>query len=473
MATAKCTDWKARRYEGEWADWYTDFNKAGSDGYCYSSGNTSKAYCFSFKTPAGSNFAKSSKIDFVIPVVRTSKNFATSGTLYFKLLTSDPTGGSITDNLKPSSTSCDASYKWSISDRQVHKVYFSISTSLLKPSTTYYVTVGGTKIIGIGYKEYTPADGWWSATLAYDTYTNGSKPTLSFTDTKDYHLTISGTLGRGDNNPLKAASLYYIVNDKNNINRQPAGDDGITQYVNLGTTAGATYSKTIDVPAGTVNVIAVVYCTFTYGPKIDFMGVPATTTGHTVFNIAYDSPGAPGKPNLEESSKKNGRLTNKQNWTFSWDSAVPGSTNAPIKGYWIRLWRWSKTYSKNNGWRVVCDPQWADPTKTSFTFNPVDYEFVAGDKVQCEVAAYSINAMDTKLWSASTGTYKYTQPDGKTTTLDLYTQSDIYEVENAGVVNVKVSGEWKEGQVYVKVNGEWKEAETVNVKVNGEWKESQ
>ena len=50
--------------------------------------------------------------------------------------------------------------------------------------------------------------------------------------------------------------------------------------------------------------------------------------------------------------------------------------------------------------------------------------------------------------------------------------SPEYEFKNAGVVNVKVGGQWKEGQVYVKVGGTWKEAETVNTKVSGAWKES-
>ena len=81
-------------------------------------------------------------------------------------------------------------------------------------------------------------------------------------------------------------------------------------------------------------------------------------------------------------------------------------------------------------------------------------EIVPGDTVKISIEAYSKNGIGTKLLSGAV-------------------ESAQYLVQNAGIVRIKASGSWKEGQVYVKVSGAWKEADIVYAKVNGVWKESE
>jgi hypothetical protein len=53
-----------------------------------------------------------------------------------------------------------------------------------------------------------------------------------------------------------------------------------------------------------------------------------------------------------------------------------------------------------------------------------------------------------------------------------YVESTPEIVLEAGLMRVKVDGEWKTGKVYVKQNGRWHRAKSVDVKVKGEWIES-
>ena len=43
---------------------------------------------------------------------------------------------------------------------------------------------------------------------------------------------------------------------------------------------------------------------------------------------------------------------------------------------------------------------------------------------------------------------------------------------NAGIIKIKVNGNWKEGQVWIKNGGIWKEATGVFIKNNGKWNSS-
>ena len=285
---------------------------------------------------------------------------------------------------------------------------------------------------------------------------NPSIPTLK--DNGNNTVALEVKQGKsGTNNALTGTTLTYTI------------DGGSAKPLSITTKSEGTASYTIDVPNTTIagstgcTIKVTIKCTFEHN---------STTASKSVTAYYYIAPSTPGKPALAVSSYKNNRLTIKQNWTYTWAAATQANSNSPVKGYWIRIWRWSSSYSKNNGWQVVHSTQWEGST-TSYTFNPANLGFVAKDRVQVEVAAYSINGKGSKLWSAKSGTYQYEHPSGETETFELYTLSDISTVQNAGIVQVKVNNTWKEGQVWVKVNGAWKEAETVNVKVNGSWKESQ
>lgn len=281
--------------------------------------------------------------------------------------------------------------------------------------------------------------------------TNGKSPTIYLTDNKDNTVTISGKLGAsGTNNELTGAKLYYTVDGTD-----PSSSSS-RKSLTIAATAESNYNKTISITAA-CTVKAYVLCEYKYNN---------THASSTINVVYYAAPKNPGKPALTSNSFRNGRLTIKQNWTYSWTAAPAANTNSPVKGYRIRLYKNGKLVtgltngsnniiSKGTGANEYLD---RESTSCTITFNPVDFGFKAGDTVQLGIFAYTRNGKNTQLWSG----------DGKTQVL-----SDVATVQNAGVVNVKVGNAWKEGQVYVKVSGAWKEAETVNVKVNGSWKESQ
>jgi hypothetical protein len=90
--------------------------------------------------------------------------------------------------------------------------------------------------------------------------------------------------------------------------------------------------------------------------------------------------------------------------------------------------------------------------------DPVAFGFKAGDNVKLSIWAY------TRYGAANDGERLFNASE-------MF--SSVYTVQNAGVIDVKIGGVWKEGQVYTKVNGVWKEADTVSTKINGVWKDSQ
>jgi hypothetical protein len=221
-------------------------------------------------------------------------------------------------------------------------------------------------------------------------------------------------------------------------------------------TGGKSYSAVVDIPKNCTKIRAVTRCQFEYN---------LTEAAASAAVKYYAAPGNPGKPVLTNSSYRNGRLTIKQPWTFLWTPATASNSNSPVAGYRLRLYK-NKTcipiknsagtqLSSNSGNDYYYD---TNSTSSSITIDPVIHGLNAGDIIYLTLFAYAKNGKGEKLFSGNSATA---------------IASDEYTIQNAGVVNVKVNGSWKEGQVYVKVNGSWKEAETVNVKVNGAWQESQ
>jgi hypothetical protein len=192
----------------------------------------------------------------------------------------------------------------------------------------------------------------------------------------------------------------------------------------------------------------------------------------------YFNPNAPGKPALTNGSFKNGRLTTKQNWTYSWTgTGSPNKTTSPVKGYRIRLYKNDVNIPiKNNSGTVISSVLGStdhfydsESTSTSFTINPTIHGFKPGDSVQLSI--YSYTRWGKEADKDNSGKLPQRFNGGGTTASRVLSDKSV--VQNAGVVRVKVNNAWKEGQVWVKVGGVWKEAETVNVKVNGTWRESQ
>lgn len=188
-----------------------------------------------------------------------------------------------------------------------------------------------------------------------------------------------------------------------------------------------------------------------------YTNVTSARTITATWTKIYRVPTAPGTPVIEFNKT---RLTTKENWKYTWTAATAQSSHSPIKGYRIKLYNGGSTVpivtesgttlGTNSGSIYYYD---TDTTATSITFNPAKSGFKATNTVKLGVAAYSLDGSNVKTPGA-------------------FVSSVASPVQNAGIVNVKVGGQWQEGQVWVKADGAWREAETVNVKVNGSWQES-
>lgn len=223
----------------------------------------------------------------------------------------------------------------------------------------------------------------------------------------------------------------------------------------------------------------------------------------------YQPPSTP--KNISIGYTKN-RFTIKEDWTVTWDRSKATNNNSGVEGYRIRVYKNNSTIPlKDSGGNIiatetakgnkdycydfespavtiakyyVADDDEKDsiipPNKVSsydfnnngrldvgdsiisleknldrtFTIDPVQNEFAPGDKVKVRLYAYTRYGNGSQLFSG-----------------DEY--SAIYTVQNAGVVRVKTSNGWKEGQVWIKTGSGWKEADVVKVKTSGGWKESE
>lgn len=449
MASTACTNFEYKFYNGGWGIWKTSL----SGGYA---GNSNRVAVLRFKTPSISGLFTGTGLSITIPYVRQTQ--PTSGTLYVKLYTSDPTTSSSICAI-PTSSTCDASYAWKdISDRDVHKATFTF-TRALEENTIYYLVIGNSgNYMEIGYNS--TYDSWYSISLTYTSYTNGSKPTVSITDNGNNTFTISGTLGKsGTNNPLAASTLYFTTNGSK-PDTSLSSSSGSTTVYDLGKTSGGTFVKgTFNVPntSGTSTVKAVVGCAFSYGS-------PSKITSASAEKAVkyYAAPSKPGKPKLADSSFKNNRLTVKQDWSWEWTAATAANDSSLVKGYRIRFYKNGAQnciinyYNGNSVSSELTSRDWiydrgsGDP----MPMRAIDQEVVPGDTVKLSVQAYTTNGAGTKLLSGLVA-------------------SETYTVQNAGVVNVKIDNIWREGQVWIKTGNIWHEAETVNVKIDSNWRESQ
>lgn len=196
---------------------------------------------------------------------------------------------------------------------------------------------------------------------------------------------------------------------------------------------------------------------------------------------------APPTPTSATLTTDKSRVTMRGTWTFSWPKVEGTNSSSPVVGYRIRAKRTRQgteinlpiinsrstgttDYSKDNycfdtddtGYPFIADKcrYYTDDTKCYFEIYPEQFSDLVqpGDYIGLRVHAY------TRKGKNNTGAQIFSADWAKT--IDT-------EVNNAGIVHVKVGNEWKEGQVWVKANGSWHEAETVNVKTANGWKESQ
>ena len=253
-------------------------------------------------------------------------------------------------------------------------------------------------------------------------YTNGTAPTLTITDNGNNTCTISGSLGSdGTNNGITGSTLYYTTNGL-----QPNGGSSYTTAINV-LSPTRTYSRTFNIPETCSTIWAVTYCSFSYN---------STNTGHQNKSVKYyKAPGDPGKPVI---SYTKSRLTIKEPWTISWDAAQAGNSNSPVAGYRIRLYKNGLPIDiKNSSGTVVSATVGADKyydmSGTSYVINPIDHGILPGDNISIALFAYAINGAGTRLWSGN----------GENAVI-----SDVYTIQNAGVMRPLVNNKYVEGVVW-------------------------
>lgn len=284
--------------------------------------------------------------------------------------------------------------------------------------------------------------GTYAFTFTRTTWSDISKGTVSITDNGNNTFKISGTSGSGGtNNATTGWSLDY-------------GYD-----TNYGTAASNGTSYNLAGTAASRVVYARCTTTATRGSSA------VATTSKTIYR--YAAPGDVGKPALSTSSFRNGRLTVKQNWTYTWTAASAGTTNSPVLGYRIRMYKngslvkgitagSGSNISKGTGTNEYLDR--SGSTNCSITFNPVSFGFEPGDTIYIGVFAWAANGAGSTLWSGGGSTH---------------VTSDVTTVQNSGIMRVRPAGSWKEGVVSVKVDDKWIEADVVQIKADGKWKESE
>ena len=282
--------------------------------------------------------------------------------------------------------------------------------------------------------------------------TNGAAPTLNVDDKRNNTVLLSGSVGKnGTNNSIQSVTLYYTTDGTD-----PKSSSSPRTAVSLATTSSS-FSKTINISKA-CKVRAYIICKFKYND---------TSVSKEADVTYYVKPGNAGKPKLSDSSFRNGRLTIKQDWGWEWALATAGNTSSPVDRYRVRFYINDKNTQIIDYYDgVTIRSKLVDGSTTDYAYDrnataslpmpmrPTMQNIKPGDTVKLSVQAYAKNGAGDILASS-------------------IMTSDTYTVQNAGIVNVKVAGAWKEGQVYVKANGSWHEAETVNTKVGGTWKESQ
>lgn len=297
-----------------------------------------------------------------------------------------------------------------------------------------------------------------TGTLTRKKWTDVKAGSVAIRDNDNNSFTVTCTSGTTDtSNPITAQGMWVAQYKYSDGSWMWSAEDKtkLEQTIALG---GLTNSNQRHV-AGFLRSYA------TYGNNAD--------ASNTAWINQYRPPSNPTNVHLDYTKS---RLTVKEMWTLKWDANnLAANTTSPVKGFRIRM-------QVNGVYRPILDAYYrqlssqsgtdyyydTENTLTSLDIWPGVNGINPGDKVRFNIFAYSKNGLGEITWSV--GENKYSLWSGSGTSP---AESPIYEVQNAGVVHVKVDGQWKEGIVHVKVNGQWKEADVVYTKVGGTWEESE
>ena len=276
---------------------------------------------------------------------------------------------------------------------------------------------------------------------------------ISCTDNYNNSFTIKAMAGASGTNNAVPFSELWIAQYKNSDGSWMWGSSSrtLTQTIPLG---GLTADPTRPVAAW-------IRTHATYGSFTDY------NNSYTIKQ--YREPIFPADVSFTLGKTRN-RLTIKEPWVFSWTEANAKNTTSPVKGYRIRLYKNDVEIPiKNSAGQVISltdsvyggHPYDTDSSTPSFTVYPDKQGFEVGDTVSILVHAYTRYGANNER-------------TGETNCLfSSYIMSDSYEVQNAGIVQVRTTSGWHEGQVWVRSASGWHEAETVQIRAASGWKESE
>jgi hypothetical protein len=179
------------------------------------------------------------------------------------------------------------------------------------------------------------------------------------------------------------------------------------------------------------------------------------------------------------------RFTIKEPWKFTWTaSTTANTTTSPIKGYQITLYKNNEALtglvydSANKKITLGTDTNTYVNTEskaTEVTIDPIEFGYLAGDTVWMTVAGYTQWSYrgSGKPADTTNGVWKFSDAGSLAYFNNESMHYEDMVVQNAGVVRIKTSNGWKEGQVWVKTGDVWVEADTVKIKTDDGWKESE
>ena len=289
---------------------------------------------------------------------------------------------------------------------------------------------------------------------------------MTIKDNGNNTATITVKCG-GTNNPFDDAVLYYTTDGST----PTAANAGAYSREFREISATGTLTTTVDIPGSGTVIKAYVACNFYYNT------CSKTANADVKYHVAPSfSPDA----SVSITGQQYKRLVPKDSWDFCWSAAQAGNADSPINGYDVKIEvkkSDENTYIPFTDWCyhdgddcLIMDPLYDNINddiklddnyiRTYSTYlklateQPMsEFSIQPGDKIKVSVRAYTNFGPDDPLTSS-------------------YISSAEYDIKNAGMVCVKTSNSWMEGQVFIKDGGVWHEAEAVYIKNASNWLES-
>ena len=197
-----------------WKDWSTTKLNA----YVGYNSSSKKRCIYAIKVKVSGNYIDNGNglgMAISVPLMKTGSG-ASSGTLYARVHTSDPTGsntpsGSIDSTLEATADSNNGKVYFSGLKQAVTQTSITVTYNF-KKDTTYYILFGcsvTTSSVQVGYN----SDDSFSASLVnYNDIQDGTATLSTPVDNGDNTFTISGKITEKDYNPYRTAFLYITIN---------------------------------------------------------------------------------------------------------------------------------------------------------------------------------------------------------------------------------------------------------------------